>query len=688
MRFAVSNWKLCAVNPILSREIRLRWRDLRSFWLLFALTAMLCGGATWIYHEQNRPRQIPIYPTAGVTWQPVGSKSESTEARVHRTGRELFRSLAIGNALAWLLIAPALTATGLARERERGLLESLQLSQMTMRSQIAARYGAALAFLLILQIATLPVYGTAILLGGVSPGELGASALIIALGAATGAAIGLFFSARAARPSSALFAALAAIGIWSGLAVYFLGFLDVRFGLINSSGEDVFYHILAFSHPIALLSFLTKPGNYCGPTGCLLPFNFTLLGAAVLQITATSLLLRQTTRDSARQLPPTSFAGRNRWVEKRKKAREIRLERAKIEAQSVKRGEKIEGALLADLPLEKLVKFQDPILAREVKSRFRLRRGTFWVGLLRLGVFLGGAGLWLWGAFSIFDRQFRPDAAFNILFSVAIPGVLAVGVLAGQSFVRERESGTWEGVRLSLLSAGHIVRAKWLSPLISCAYYGAPLWILLPFAVEFRGAPFVAVFPAFTVVLTALFFAGALGLWISWRAKNAASATCWTLGLLFGLWGAAPYVWQNFGLEDRALGALTGVNRRLLSDAYTYNYEGSELVQIYERETGKKSDGPFSGDYWNWIQEKGRQTENWGEWTRFWSPLSTLEKLRSVSDPNRRNNYSYNYYYSDNRQKPDENAQTLAFFNALALGLATLFLLWDLRRRIEKSREI
>lgn len=236
------------MNPILSRELRGRFRDRRSFWLLFGVCTLLCLAATFIYASAT-----------GLESAVGGFGTSFTRRAENRTGRELFRFLALGNTLAWLLIAPALTATGLAVERERGLLESLWLSPFRVSAQVWGRLGAALCFLGVLQVAITPVYGIAALLGGVSLADIGMAGLIIGLAGLCGASFGLFCSARSYRGSSALGAAFFGIALWS--VVTFYSASQIIFTVTPTN------FLLTFTHPVAMLWLLLSPSSFASPFG-------------------------------------------------------------------------------------------------------------------------------------------------------------------------------------------------------------------------------------------------------------------------------------------------------------------------------------------------------------------------------------------------------------------------------------
>jgi hypothetical protein len=196
----------------------------------------------------------------------------------------------------------------------------------------------------------------------------------------------------------------------------------------------------------------------------------------------------------------------------------------------------VAGALLYELPIERLVRFRDPLLAREVKSRFRLRAGNRMVSVLRFGAFIIAGGFWLWAAYSTTDTPTRASSGEALLFGLWGFGTLAMGVMAGSSLTRERESGTWEGLKLSLLRPKQIVRSKWLAPLVAFGYWSAPLWLLLPFYIKWSakgtGIGFLPMMGAIAIIVFSLCAACALGLYVSSRAPHSAAGTSWTLAIL------------------------------------------------------------------------------------------------------------------------------------------------------------
>ncbi len=546
------------MNPLFARELRARWRDRRAWWLILALTGALAflAYSMFLNGVSRGPESVRVLlPNGNYTFREV---QMTPSARAARSGRELFMALALGNVAAWLLVAPILTATPIARERERGLLESLQLSHLTPRSQIAARVGAALIFLLLLQLAVAPIYAIIFWLGGVSPGEFALAGAIISLTALGGIGAGTFISARSHRPSNALFAALGFVVLWT-LALYPAGYG----AFAPTAGKWVYpASVLLWSHPLPLALVVTDASGQ-NLNMVPLPLGWEL-GHFVAALCAlwgiiSLILLVLATRAVRKPLPPAAWGGRasapvESW----------RRSIAQRESVAPKK-RRIENTMVADVPIDKIFRSANPLLEREVRSRFRLRRGGLALMLGRFALF--AAGVWTWGyaIYSLSDGLMRKDVSSALLYTLWILGALTIGALSSSGFARERESGTWEALKLSLLRPLEIVRAKWLSPLWAFAIYSLPLWLLVPFGIAYAdksGMDAGAMALSIGIVVLSLGTISMVGLLVSWRARHPNTALGWVLGLGLFLFVAVPILREATDVDRKITRWLYGVDVR------------------------------------------------------------------------------------------------------------------------------
>ena len=596
------------LNPILALEVRARWRSNRSFLLLFVVACALASVGLIAYADAVSSGGLSGY----IVSAPNGN---ADNARANAIGRALFMVLAHANIIAWLFIAAASAAPAIARERERGLLESLQLSHVSAASQIVARLAANLALLSALQLVLAPVYAVAFLMGGVSPAEVGAAFYLVACSAILGSCVGLWFSARAHRPNGALFSALGALALFSAAIYFYFGR-----GITGSVANICLFHPSAFFFALTIPNFDWTMHWGGSPALCL-----ATVSAGWLAFCAVTLW--SATRNVGHILAPALW-GQNSTLVDKLRARQSAPSATAPPSPAKRRAS---GALLADLSFERFTNFSNPMLAREVRARFRLRRVGLALSLVRGALFVGACAVWIGEVYWLFETGSRAAMVPYTALGLLLVGMACLSVVAATSWTREREGGTWESLRLSLLTSSEILRAKWLSPLVSFSYYSAPLWILLPFGALFFGAA-----RSLWCALIVVAWWGAtvaFGLFFSSRVRNGTAAIALTLGLL-----AVFLAGRNIA-DDVVEGALNVVS----SVGVVYNIGGLvalgepdenevNLYPIYQKETGRAAptNSVEMDGFMQWQEQyyvrKMRERE-WKEDAAMWHPLAAFARL-------------------------------------------------------------
>ncbi len=419
-------------NPILDREIRTRWRDGRAFGPVLVLTAGLSLLFAWIYGENASD---------------VAQSGSSAQWSI--LGHDLFSTLAWVQTLSWLLISPALTSSVIATERERGWFDSLLLSPLLPRQIMAGKWLGALAYAATLYAVTLPFSALTFLLGGVSPGEWWLVLALHLLCACCGASIGLAASAWSFRAGAALRSAYGLIMVWllgslggalvAGETPFAIGMIFTRFALPTPFGTW-----LGRTNPVLRALEITSapPTQYW-------PFCFAFLGAATLFFLAIAVYC-------ARQ--PLAEAP---FIQTKKPAAKTASTHAKI-------------------PLVTRLRFANPVLDREVRAKFVMRAPPRVVIVAEavLGVLVAYfyVRTFLW---ALFEPQYRDIIWWGLVFTGLIVTMMACATMGANALSRERERGTWDGVRLSLLGPAEIMRGKVGSSLLTCALFSLAVWPLL-----------------------------------------------------------------------------------------------------------------------------------------------------------------------------------------------------------------
>ncbi len=144
------------INPVLARELKERMRGLRAFVAVMFFLGLLTL-TVWLVYQAN---------------QSVDRFTFDLE-RQTRIGRELFEWVLSIMLLLVCFLVPGLTAGAIAGERERQTLLPLQITLLRPHQILWGKVMAALAFLVLLVVAALPIMAIAYQLGGVSVVDLG-----------------------------------------------------------------------------------------------------------------------------------------------------------------------------------------------------------------------------------------------------------------------------------------------------------------------------------------------------------------------------------------------------------------------------------------------------------------------------------------------------------------------------------
>ncbi len=143
------------INPVLDKEFRLRMRTPRSFFAILAYVLVLGLLAIGFIYVTMTSRGMQ----SGLRFDPS-------------TSRLLFYVLSIAQLVLIAFMTPALTAGVISGEREKQTLNILLTTQQSSSAIILSKLLSSLAFMVLVVLATLPVYSIVFLYGGISPSQL------------------------------------------------------------------------------------------------------------------------------------------------------------------------------------------------------------------------------------------------------------------------------------------------------------------------------------------------------------------------------------------------------------------------------------------------------------------------------------------------------------------------------------
>lgn len=519
-------------NPILRREVRVRWRGPVAFGLVFGYALLLALLMGFAYADRVR---------------------HNNSVSMAATSHSLFLDLTAMQMTAWLLLSPALTAAALAGEREQGMLELLQLSPLRPSRIAGGKLLSTLAFLCLMMLAPLPVLALCFLMGGISPAEFVGAAGLQAATILCCASIGLCCSAWCRRASTALGLALGIIIAWTIASFIKIEALPFRPSMAGSSILDnaslaleevaranPYYTVFNLDRISWAYAWLHFPGWQI---------------SAIFQVMLSALLFWSTTRALRK---PLGEAG---LVEQRKSSeltpsnsRATRHKGAKSDTR---------GGVWWESRLIRRLHFANPVLQREVAGRLRVRRPPrFLLWLMVLGALV--VGYFYIGELLNLSTTLR-HAHKNVWWTVSaldlILIILVASTMGAVAFAREHETGTWEALQLSLLTPRQVIIGKLLPTLFTCWLCWAWLCpLLLPcvsWGTHTAGYHYYEISPEQAVGTVLITAASAWcytcwGLLISWRFRRAWIAIGTTIASLIFALIMLPtfYLMSNPGNSD------------------------------------------------------------------------------------------------------------------------------------------
>ena len=230
-------------NPVLSKEIKLRFRSSKSFTgILFYLIAMCIFVFGFIFVTMNISGTSYFKPTESFI---------------------LFSLLSYIQLGLVLFIAPGLTAGTISTEREKQTLSILLTTSQSSFQIISGKLLSSIAFLLLLMVAALPIYSLVFLFGGISPGEFGLVFIFLFVTLLALGSTGVMFSTLIRRTIVSMIATYGTM-LFLTIITGFLFLLVIQLSAYGQMGMGMaktsyLGHFLASINPGVLMASLLSP---------------------------------------------------------------------------------------------------------------------------------------------------------------------------------------------------------------------------------------------------------------------------------------------------------------------------------------------------------------------------------------------------------------------------------------------
>jgi ABC-type transport system involved in multi-copper enzyme maturation permease subunit len=146
--------RLTPDNPVLTKELRIRMRGARAYWILLGYLGFLSLITLFQYGSWAQNTVI------------MGASESS------KFGAELFQWLLVTQVFLVLFITPAVTSGAITIEREQQTIDLLTLTRMSRGAIIAGKLLSAVAFTALLVVSSIPLVSICFMLGSVDPGMM------------------------------------------------------------------------------------------------------------------------------------------------------------------------------------------------------------------------------------------------------------------------------------------------------------------------------------------------------------------------------------------------------------------------------------------------------------------------------------------------------------------------------------
>jgi ABC-type transport system involved in multi-copper enzyme maturation permease subunit len=221
-RLIGGGWQSLRHNPIIIKELRHRMRSWHGLVDLATFSLLLSGFGLIMYNTyQNSNR---IYSYRSYIYNVYTSNAQTP--RSQELGSNYFVAIVVAQLFLACMLAPSFSAPTIAGEKERQTYDIMLVTLLRPRDIVAGKLFSALAYLMLVTIAGVPIASVAFLMGGLGPDQLIAGVVVILVTGLSLGAIGIYWSSAMSRSVTANRNAFINI-----LLLYFVGPLLIVYGL-------------------------------------------------------------------------------------------------------------------------------------------------------------------------------------------------------------------------------------------------------------------------------------------------------------------------------------------------------------------------------------------------------------------------------------------------------------------------
>ena len=195
-----------------SKELRGRMRGPRAFIALTFYLALLAGFTVMIYLLQRQ---------AAASQAAFGGGNPYVSAQI---GQAVFMTLLFLQVLLVVFLAPAATSGAISLEREKQTLDLLTATPVSTLAIVLGKLASALAFVVVLILASIPLTAVVFVFGGVAPEDILRGYVVLLVTALGFGSVGILLSSMTRRTQSATvltYLAVLVLTVGTGFAWFF-----------------------------------------------------------------------------------------------------------------------------------------------------------------------------------------------------------------------------------------------------------------------------------------------------------------------------------------------------------------------------------------------------------------------------------------------------------------------------------
>ncbi len=263
MNAAIS--RLMPDNPVMTKEMRVRMRGSRAYWLMFGYIGFLALVMLLTY------------------WGWLQSAGEyGGYSRVSQLGTQLYLAIYLTQVCLALIITPAITSGSITLEKEQRTLEMLAMTRLPLPRIVLGKLLSGVLFTGLLLVTSLPLVSLTFTFGGVDPAMVFTTYLILFTATFLMGALGVMWSSIAAATTQAV------------IYTYFSGIVIALAGGLLYTGFEA--HRYSGSGPFAALVYAVSVnwfgGRFLGfnvPEGVGFGVSALLIGAIFVRVAVSRL---------------------------------------------------------------------------------------------------------------------------------------------------------------------------------------------------------------------------------------------------------------------------------------------------------------------------------------------------------------------------------------------------------------